>query len=68
MEEVYTKPILLDRIAEYACGWGERTMAEICTSLDETYQQMTIDQDAWSAPACVRYRAYTTFKKEHAHT
>ena len=39
------EPILLDSIAEYACGWGGRTMAKICTGLNETYQQMAIDQD-----------------------
>jgi hypothetical protein len=46
MEEVDTDPILLDCIAEYACGRGGRSMVEICTGLGENYQQMVWDQDA----------------------
>jgi hypothetical protein len=46
MEEVGTDPILLDCIAEYACGRGGRTMGEICSGLEGTYQQMAADQDA----------------------
>ena len=46
MEEVDTDPILLDCIVEYACGRGGRTMVEICTGLEESYQQMAADQDA----------------------
>ena len=45
MEESGTDSILLDCITEYACGRGRRTMVEICTGLEETYQQMAADQD-----------------------
>ena len=45
MEEADTDPILLDCIAEYACGRGGCTMVEICTGLEKTYQQMAADQD-----------------------
>ena len=46
MEEADTDPTLLDCIVEFACGRGGRTMVEICSGLDEVYQQMAIDQDA----------------------
>ena len=46
MEEVDMDPVLLDCIAEYACGRGGRTMVEICAGLGENYQQMVRDQDA----------------------
>jgi hypothetical protein len=45
MEDVGMEPILLDCIAEYACGRGGRTMVEICTGLEESYQQMAAEQD-----------------------
>ena len=46
MKEVGTEPILLDCIAEYAFGRGGRTMAEICSGLEESYQRMAVEQDA----------------------
>ena len=53
MEEADTHPILLDCITEYACGRGGRTMVEICTRLDEVYQQMAADQDAIGWRRCM---------------
>jgi hypothetical protein len=46
MKEVGTEPILLDCIAEYAFGRGGRTMAEICSGLEESYQRMAVELDA----------------------
>jgi hypothetical protein len=46
LEEAETDPDLLDCIAEYAHGQGERTMTEICSSLGSQFIQMAKEQDA----------------------
>jgi hypothetical protein len=46
LEEAGTNLVLLDCIAEYAYGWGGRTMVEICYGLGYPFQQIARDQDA----------------------
>jgi hypothetical protein len=46
LSEGGTDPDPLDCIAEYAYGWGGRTMVDICQGLGEDFQKMARDQDA----------------------
>ncbi len=48
--KVETDPNLLDCIAEYAHGQGERTMTKICSGLEPQFIKMAKEQDAigWS--------------------
>ncbi len=46
LEEVETKPDLLDCIAECAQGRGGRTMTDICAGLSPRFKQMAAEQDA----------------------
>jgi hypothetical protein len=41
-----TEPDLLDCIAEYAYGWGGRTMVDICYGPGDNFQKMARDQHA----------------------
>ncbi len=46
LEEAETDPDLLDCIAKYAHGQGERTMTEIFSGLEPQFIQMAKEQDA----------------------